>query len=727
MYIFTRKMKKKILSLLLVCSMVIGLCGCGKEKNPAKKEQSITETQSVIEAYKEYYNEFYNEHYSDDIGYIDYLYQSMGLEDASYLQYDENAKWEYNTITTVDCAGKVIYLNNKPVMIIVDLIDCGPSYNLDPESDYYELDYGFLYDVYVFEFDGKQVVEKTVIPNVTASLRGLCVFTNDNKIYLYDDINSGTHNSKIYCVDGNTYSETEAYNEIDGNWILETGIGSNKCGAEGIIINQDENLVYSIIHENNYVDRDAKWSSALNGELFNDWLDYLSEQEVSSTLELDIKYGEYLVENKFQDFFEILYWQDGVYYYYYDKEVFDVINTASDAEYDESKDIDDGTLVMCGYDAYCNEVVIPEAIMGYQVSSIEKKYLYLTSFNENGNNWDITIQIPDSVAYIEPDKLNKIFCSEGSYAQQYAEEMGIPYVLGTMEENMNDEPVYPQKYIDTMTLNNYQNYIKENFGNSKAYYRLEDINQDGIQELLLSDGMDSIALCYLDENNNVQFMWLWGDIAIDSNGTIIDKGISMSFDYIPDTRLLVYNQETNTYETTHVLSLKNTDIWTDFDWTDYDYSKIKEDTRLFTYYVDDVQYATYEEANNVFNSYYAYGTQIEIKNFYDSLEEAYENIGIDEIGFYIGDIETMSYTDGVLSISDDYGVSISYSVADDCVWEFDSPFDDTLTPITYEEIENDWTEARNYYLEYGEMYWSYYEVTVVVKDNQVIRVYTSHN
>ncbi len=713
-----RKMKKKILVILLCLGTLIGLCGCGDEKNSAKKEQS------TMEAYKECYNEFYSKHYLDDIDYLQYLYQSMGLEDVSYLQYDEEYKETYIALATADCAGKIIYVDGKPILVVADLLDCGESVYL---GDDYE-GFGFLYDVYFYEYDGKQVVEKLKISEMHCEDDGFSLFTVEDKIYI------DTIYGNVYCVEGNSYKEIE----------------DDELGR--LVSIYYGNLVYSMVSEINAGDDCSNY--AINGTVFTDWLDYLCEQEITNSLQLDILYGKYLVAEGLTDMFEIVHWQDGVYYYYYDELAMEAVNTDTDAEYEattaitidtetgepiedvvEESSIANETFIVFGYDEDCTDIVIPETVMGYQVSTIdfssESDYFHFDEMvkicYEEYTYVDINIEIPNSVSSIPPVVFKTIYCNEDSYAQQYAEEMGIPYVIGTMETNKNDEPIYPEKYKISNTLNNYQKYINENYDTEYGEYRLIDINQDGIQEILYRENYESIALCDIDEDNNVVSMWFWGDIAIDSNGTIIDKGISMSFDYIPDTRLLVYNQETNTYDTTHVLSLKNTDNWADFDWTDYDYSKIKEDTRLFTYYVDDVQYATYEEAINVFNSYYAYGTQIEIKNFYNSLEEAYENIGIDEIGFYIGDIEAMSYTDGVLSISDDYGVSISYSVADDCVWEFDSPFDDTLTPITYEEIERDWTEARNYYLEYGEMYWSYYEVTVVVKDNQVVRVYTSHN
>lgn len=755
-YISTKKVKKLLLTLLLGCSMVIGLCGCGKDQNSAKK------TQSAIEAYKEYYNEFYNEHYLDDIGYFQYLYQSMGLDSVSHLQYDEEYGSTYDSMSVADCAGKIVLVDNVPILVIADAID------LDTYADDEYEGCDVVFNVYFYEFIGKKVTEKVMIPDVKCYDDGFSVFSVNDEIYLYTD--AYTTGEKIYRVNGNSYSEV-----VEGQAIVQNGNSIAVC-VDNKMFDISGNLVYNIISESNAITNEDVACYALNGTVFTNWLEYLSEQEMSNELELDIIYGKYLLENELEDDFEIVCWQNGVYYYYYEKMYFDMVeNLQNGTEDEESSDteevvehnaetITDCTLVMYNYDDYCVDIVVPESVMGYEVKGID-----MVEDSDKGIGMyfdyyvykDVNIYIHNNVTYIDSDMkvfgvgdmsyvFKCIFCEENSYAHQYALENGNPYILGTIVNNNNgfgitpngnyivegtqvsdieDKVQYPDSYIQGRAIYKYYGYVEEYYNGDAvrfAQYKFVDSNED-TKPILLCYEDDSISLCYLDENNNVQSMWLWGDIAIDSNGTIIDKGISMSFDYIPDTRLLVYNQETNTYETTHVLSLKNTDNWADFDWTDYDYSKIKEDTRLFTYYVDDVQYATYEEAINVFNSYYAYGTQIEIKNFYNSLEEAYENIGIDEIGFYIGDIEAMSYTDGVLSISDDYGVSISYSVADDCVWEFDSPFDETLTPITYEEIERDWTEARNYYLEYGEMYWSYYAVTVVVKDNQVIRVYTSHN
>lgn len=105
--------------------------------------------------------------------------------------------------------------------------------------------------------------------------------------------------------------------------------------------------------------------------------------------------------------------------------------------------------------------------------------------------------------------------------------------------------------------------------------------------------------------------------------------------------------------------------------------------------------------------------------------EAYENLGVTEYEYSLCHIEAMSYDNGALHIKGDNGEEISYPVADDCVWEFEDSFSGVSQPITYELLESDWHDCRSDYQEYSEQL--NYSVTAVVKDKQVVRVYTVHN
>ena len=317
----------------------------------------------------------------------------------------------------------------------------------------------------------------------------------DGKIYL------DTIYNEVYCISGDAYEEIE-----------ETGLGESGNGASGLFSIYWGNLVYSMLAEGNIIENDSgtdfETKYGINGTDFTDWLEYLSEQEISNSIEFDILYGKYLIDKGFSQTFEIVCWQDGVYYYYYDEACMEMLSTETEDEFatttavaldikdmgeveeevEETKKITDGSLVMYGYDVDCTDIVLPEEIMGYSVTGIDFQP-YDTSIVlcfEEYPYANVNIELHENITYISPIIFNTIYCEEGSYAHQYAEEMGNPYILGNIEKNRNDELIYPEKYRMSENIKKYTSCVNENsrYGED-AYYCFVDINKDDVYELFL--------------------------------------------------------------------------------------------------------------------------------------------------------------------------------------------------------------------------------------------------
>ncbi len=264
------------------------------------------------------------------------------------------------------------------------------------------------------------------------------------------------------------------------------------------------------------------------------------------------------------------------------------------------------------------------------------------------------------------------------------------------------------------TLNAYQEYI-DNDNNLSEYasaYSLFYLNDDSIPEAMVTDATDGRMTGYI---------MTYSDGKVEALSLVCACDVKFQE---KQNKLYVYSSPSDGYYGSSFYSLDN--------------GKFVETDR-FNYMEEfgiPEDIITYQQNGNVVSEdvYNSELAEAE-KNFdldssayiitYSNLYQAYLNLGVTEYGYSLYHIEAMSYDNGVLYIRGDDGEEISYPVADDCVWEFDSPFSVVSTPITYEEIESDWQDCRSEYLEYGEEL--NYSVTAVVKDDQVVRVYTVHN
>ena len=93
-------MKKRILSILLCGIMAMSLVACGKASSDTGGQKKKINVAKTMEAFKDYYNEYSEKHYIVDLtGDIDSV-----------------------TANHWDCVGKIVYIENQPMMIIADLI-----------------------------------------------------------------------------------------------------------------------------------------------------------------------------------------------------------------------------------------------------------------------------------------------------------------------------------------------------------------------------------------------------------------------------------------------------------------------------------------------------------------------------------------------------------------------------------------------------------------------------
>lgn len=347
--------------------------------------------------------------------------------------------------------------------------------------------------------------------------------------------------------------------------------------------------------------------------------------------------------------------------------------------------------------AYCDEC-----------GSIHDKDYVEKEYNCYHSSKYVSLYDGKTLHYIFPDEG---LCLEDLYAvcytdySYYIDDNKMDYETGSIGGG-NEYYVYFRDGSDEAkvaeALNAYQGYIDENNLDIRGY-ELVYINDDDIPELCAFDIIDDPRLLlYNATDKDVKCMYSSG-----------------GYQYKERENIIVVFSHVGGSEAYSLMEIN--DSITDF--VELDYVRLDRIDDNYVYYYNDE--VSDEATYNAFIEKYREYTQIGASRRYTTVLEAYENLGITEYGYSLYHIEAMSYDNGVLYIKGDDGEEISYPVADDCVWEFDSPFSVVSTPITYEEIESDWQDCRSEYLEYGEEL--NYSVTAVVKDDQVVRVYTVHN
>ncbi len=276
-------MRKKILCAIMSAVMVVGsLTGCGndKTKSEIKNKTEVSETigneqgSSEINAYKKFYSRFYSEHLSDD----------------------ENIK-------NADCAAKLVMDGSGNLLLaITDMQSADEEGNV-------------LLDFYLYENKDNEVIQKVKIPNIKAWDDGMGIAIAGNNILVWTEYYDGDDNGgTIFVIDGEKYNEVKDAKYDGEGYTVETGIGESGTDSGMLVANSTlVNLFFS--------DSGNPVKFCVSGQDFEDWLDYYSQNEVTSSLKLDILYAEYLEKNRYYDLEDgehltqyVRYWKDGIYY-----------------------------------------------------------------------------------------------------------------------------------------------------------------------------------------------------------------------------------------------------------------------------------------------------------------------------------------------------------------------------------------------------------------------------
>lgn len=238
--------------------------------------ESSTQNQvEVVNAYKEFYHTFYEEHITDqDIG---------------------NG---YN-LNMCDCAAKLLMDESGNLFLVVTDIF---SY----------VEYDFMLDLYIYEYNGKEVVQKMKIPNIQADAVAIQQAEDIFMIHAYNHSDSG---EERFCIKGNEYKEWGTDSEEEDIELI-SWLGHDDYEGMERFFDMSFGITNAVFH-----DSDTMSKYCMQKEDFEDWLTYYADNIVDSALRLDILYAEYLENNRFnKSDYPLMrgskYYQDNIIYDY---------------------------------------------------------------------------------------------------------------------------------------------------------------------------------------------------------------------------------------------------------------------------------------------------------------------------------------------------------------------------------------------------------------------------
>lgn len=517
--------KTLLISLILFAVVVIGGAALGTFLYVRKKQQATISYK--LNAMREYYDKFCDEN------------GGMDMEDG---------EWQDSVLYDADCTVKLLFDDNKPVMVITDLVRM--------EADNEKL----IYNFYLYEcIDGK-VTETSRIKNaVCQRSESVPVFVYKGKIYIIADQN--------YCIED---GKTTVVRKLPQDFL------------------KDESSYGSILFPSEYTDESDSDSTytrsigSIRGDIADDWFEYAGEHfDGKSEFELNHMFAEYLIEHGYEKKIKVFFEQDGIWYmnllrdpdteerdrtyeesdlqdgsaeeteetdvqtadmdFFDDDEktaiIYDIdgvsysskdeAEKAVDPQYngkdfahlndceqavitdldnwkgqirrDESSDsgsneqnlkkqlTNDVVTVYQLEDTDVENVAIPDSVQGYPVVGVK--------IEKTADSHMKKLQIPASVTYISLPEYGKdeviLFCDKDSYTQEYAEKTGHRYVIGDIVNNENDTPIVPEEAaIDEKIIPMYEEHIQnyfESYGGmfNELGYLYKDINGDGIPELFV--------------------------------------------------------------------------------------------------------------------------------------------------------------------------------------------------------------------------------------------------
>jgi predicted nucleic acid-binding Zn ribbon protein len=229
----------------------------------------------ALKAYREFYDEYYSEH-------------SGELEKTASL----------SRLSRTDCSGKIVMKGTKPILVIADEVDLDlKPFNFNNRISY---SYKGIFDVHFYEYDGRKVKEVVTIPKLLSNYNGFSIFTVEDTIYVVTG--SGANGQEVYRIDKDSYCELE---QIDNKLHTEIGKSGN-----------DAREMFGCSYYTQMVFWDSAYGFFMTGEKFDNWLEYLGEQKLKSSLDLDVVLAKYLVKEGISESVRSLYWKDGIYYEY---------------------------------------------------------------------------------------------------------------------------------------------------------------------------------------------------------------------------------------------------------------------------------------------------------------------------------------------------------------------------------------------------------------------------
>lgn len=282
-------MRKRTLCAIMSAVMIAGaMTGCGSNESAsagsandvmvqgkisASEAKVKRQNAGAVDAYKKFYGDFYAKHMSND----------------------ENLK-------EADCAAKLVMDANGNLLLAIT----------DMQS--FDNKYDVLLDLYIYEYKNKEVVQKVKIPNIKAWDDGMGIATAGDNILVWTGYSNG---DSLFIINGNEYKEIKDSGLRGEHRTVKTGLGEYARDA-GLLTRLGRSLV-NLFFSDGY----SAVKFCVHGQDFQDWLNYYSDNQVTSSLKLDILYADYLEKNRYYELENgehltqyIIYWKDGIYYGY---------------------------------------------------------------------------------------------------------------------------------------------------------------------------------------------------------------------------------------------------------------------------------------------------------------------------------------------------------------------------------------------------------------------------
>lgn len=280
-------------------------------------------------------------------------------------------------------------------------------------------------------------------------------------------------------------------------------------------------------------------------------------------------------------------------------------------------------------------------------------------------------------------------------------------IVDDTEETTEAEPLEAKEQekfiVENEILPAYERWVNENMGDGSYGYNLIYIDEDNIPELLV----------VITRNRTSLFVLSYKEGSINET-YLLNKSF---FEYMPKGNRFICDSYDGTYAVGWVLHIEDADVVKEHEY----FVQYKDDQ----YMMDDVKYSK-EEYDALYNQYFSEKGMRKVVWTYNSIQDAYENVGKDTYTSTDYLITKFELVDNVLTIETEDCNNISYPVSDQCTWEMAGVTDNEpefYGTTSYEEIKSSMDCARQNYVQYQEVE-SPSAIFVDIKDDVIVRVYT---